>query len=349
MKATTNPLQQGVAAGSLQEAQARLLEPLDKEEALDTDEPEQEGPEEETLEAAETDEGLEPEEEVDEEGIEPSEQSDVGDVDETDSHEQEDEEPYHTIKYDGAEYEVTLGELKKGYQLQKDYTQKTQSLSEERKEVDTLKASLDQERQKYIAINQELLNQQQQTLKSFETVDWAELKAADPMAYMEKLADKQHAEQEYVAQQQRAQAALTEQQVESTQRMNAYLTEQAEVLTKALPEYGDPEKGQGFRDSITLYAQQSGYSEVEIQSIASARDLIILNKARMFDDLQQKKETVRKKKTGEKPSVRIKASSPVGKTTKRSKVIEAKKDRLRSSGKQRDAEALMLELFKSSK
>ena len=32
----------------------------------------------------------------------------MGDLEDTDSHEQKDEEPYHTIKYNGEEYEVTF-------------------------------------------------------------------------------------------------------------------------------------------------------------------------------------------------------------------------------------------------
>lgn len=54
-----------------------------------------------------------------------------------DTHEEEtDEEPKYTVKVDGEEIEVTQDELLRGYMRQRDYTQKTQQLAEQRRQFE---------------------------------------------------------------------------------------------------------------------------------------------------------------------------------------------------------------------
>lgn len=337
MSISTNPVK---GVGSLAEAQAKLLEPQSEEkEAIITEEPEQESPEEETPEA-----GLEDllEDEGDEQS---SEESEVGDTADADDLPEGNETPYHTIKYNGDEYEVTLEELKTGYQLKKDYTQKTQGLADEKKELDTLKTSLNQEREKYLQINQQLVSQQQSALKEYDKIDWAALKAEDPIGYVEKQVERQDAEKALVEQSQLAQRALTEQQAELAERMNVYVQEQSAVLKEQLPEWADPETQVPLQKAITEYASASGYTDQDINSLVNARDLIVLNKARMYDELLLKRDAVRKKKTTETPSIRIKSSTPQGSKRKEAKSIEEKRKRLRSSGKQQDAQALLLDMM----
>lgn len=56
---------------------------------------------------------------------------------EEDTHEEEtDEEPKYTVKVDGEEIEVTQDELLRGYMRQRDYTQKTQQLAEQRRQFE---------------------------------------------------------------------------------------------------------------------------------------------------------------------------------------------------------------------
>lgn len=348
MNTTTNPAQ-GVEDGSINSAVAKLLGPDQEDQHLDEVELERENPDEETLEVDDNDEEVIEDSDDDEEVEDESDESEVGDQEVVDNSDEGEEEPYHSITYNGEEYEVTLDELKKGYQLQKDYTQKTQVLSEERTQVDTLKQQLESERQKYIQINQEILSQQQHALQAFDSVDWAELKATDPMGYMEKVAEKQEAERQFTEQQAKAERALTEQQAEANQRLQSYLQEQSVIVAQAIPEYSDPEQGEVFRNSIAQYARESGYADQEIQSIADARDLIVLNKARLYDELQAKRQEVRKKKGKAKPSVRIKSSSPQGNVTKKTKAIEAKKQKLARSGRTQDAESLLFDLMTQPK
>ena len=52
------------------------------------------------------------------------------------------EEPSYTVKIDGAEQQVTLNELQKGYQRQADYTRKTQEVASERERLQQAEAIL---------------------------------------------------------------------------------------------------------------------------------------------------------------------------------------------------------------
>ena len=56
---------------------------------------------------------------------------------EEETHKEEtDEEPKYTVKVDGEEIEVTQDELLRGYMRQRDYTQKTQQLAEQRRQFE---------------------------------------------------------------------------------------------------------------------------------------------------------------------------------------------------------------------
>ena len=52
---------------------------------------------------------------------------------EVDEEEEQPETPRYYVKIDGEEQEVTLEELRNGYQRQADYTRKSQALAEQRK------------------------------------------------------------------------------------------------------------------------------------------------------------------------------------------------------------------------
>ena len=108
---TTNPEQAVENPASKVKSETELVSQLQEE----TEEVEEEVVEEENiLESAEETE-LEEEVEVEEEVVEIETPS------------------TYTIKVDGEEHEVTLDELRNGYQRQADYTRKSQSLAEQRK------------------------------------------------------------------------------------------------------------------------------------------------------------------------------------------------------------------------
>ena len=152
-------------SASIQNAVAQLLTPSEPEQVKE-EELEQETLEEETQEVASEEQS---EEEEDTEGVEDDANgdSDVGDSDEednqSDTQEETSEDTLHTVKVDGEEYEVNLEELKKGYQLEKNYTKRVQKLQDESKDLENLKTNLSSERQQYLQL-MELGTQVQRTV-----------------------------------------------------------------------------------------------------------------------------------------------------------------------------------------
>lgn len=70
---------------------------------------------------------------------------------EEDTHEEEtDEEPKYTVKVDGEEIEVTQDELLRGYMRQRDYTQKTQQLAEQRRQFENYRPQYQPQPQQYV-------------------------------------------------------------------------------------------------------------------------------------------------------------------------------------------------------
>lgn len=70
---------------------------------------------------------------------EPAQEQEKEQPDETDNDESQEtdvEEPKYKVKVDGEEIEVTQEELLRGYMRQKDYTQKTQALAEQRRQFE---------------------------------------------------------------------------------------------------------------------------------------------------------------------------------------------------------------------
>jgi hypothetical protein len=58
----------------------------------------------------------------------------------------------YTVKIDGEEFEVTLDELRNGYQRQADYTRKSQSLAEQRKAYEANLQAVQAERNQYAQV-----------------------------------------------------------------------------------------------------------------------------------------------------------------------------------------------------
>jgi hypothetical protein len=326
---------------SIQAATARLLTPQDEQ--GDVTELEHESPEEETLEA-------QPEEVVTTEEIDDSigEDEDVGDTSlSEDSYEEseEPEDPFFTVKVDGEELEVNQAELIKGYQLEKNYTKKSQQLAAEKQELATLKLQLEEERGKYLQINQEIAQQRNVELNKavaeLATID----RHDDPIGYVQKQLDVQDIERGLQEQRAAYEYAQTAEQQQNQGRMQEYLHAQDVELSASLAGWNDPVENQAIKAGITRFATQQGYSEGELAGISSARDIIVLNKARMYDESMEKKAGVGKKRTPQKASPKVRASTPATQGTTKARAIKAKREQAKRSGKVKDAQSLMMDLM----
>tara|TARA_Y100000593_G_C4305524_1_gene335523 strand:+ start:241 stop:1206 length:966 start_codon:yes stop_codon:yes gene_type:complete len=243
----------------------------------------------------------------------------------------------YTVKVDGEEFEVTLDELRDGYQRQSDYTRKSQSLAEQRKAYEANLQAVQNERNQYAQVLEQMSENQNYQLQQFEDINWKELKDDDPMEYMEKRLEYQEAK-DRISQLNNERARVHQQnQAEITQVLTEKVQKEAELLSAALPEYADP--GSNLKTDIRNYALSLGFPENEIDSISDHRVVLVLHKAMLQDNAAK---GVKKVKVA--PKV-VKSGTPQTKSQKVKRVVQAKRERLSKTGNQRDAADVFLDLI----
>ena len=251
--------------------------------------------------------------------------------------EQVEETPRYRVKAAGEEREVTLDELIKSYQLGTDYTQKTQSLAEQRKAleaerqaVEQAKALRDQYAERLQAIQQVLAEQSKgENLEA--------LKESDPIGYAVKVAELQQRREQLAAVQAEQQRIAYQQQSEHQQRLAQLVAEEQQKLAQAIPEFADPQKGESVRGEIRNYAKQLGFTDQELAQVYDSRAVLTLWKAAQYDKLLSQKPGVQKK-VAEAPKVlKPGTSRPVN--TEEMAIRDQRKV-LKKTGKARDAAAI---------
>jgi hypothetical protein len=247
--------------------------------------------------------------------------------------EEQPEQPKYRVKAAGEEREVTLDELIRGYQLEADYTKKTQSLAEERKTVESEKARIaeanqlrDQYSQRLQMVEQMLSQQPQENLEA--------LKETDPIGYAVKVAEQQQKEKQLqVVQAERFRIAQM-QQAEQAEAISKHVATEAEKLAQALPEYADKEKGETVRKELRSFAKSVGWTDQELSSVYDSRAVLTLYKAMQYDKLMSGKAEVNKK-VADAPRM-LKGSASTQRSPDQEQVRK-QKQQLKSSGRVADA------------
>ena len=209
--------------------------------------------------------------------------------------EQVEEQPRYKVKASGEEIEVTLNDLIKGYQREADYTKKTQTLAEQRKQVESERQVIEQaktERDQY----QARLALIENALRSREPQENLEaLKETDPIGFAVKVAEQTQREKQLQAIQLERARIAQQQQAEQTQNLNSHLAVEAHKLAEAIPEYADEQKSVQVKKDIRDYAKKIGWSDEELASVYDSRAVLTLYRAMQYEKLMGNKATVTKK------------------------------------------------------
>jgi len=251
----------------------------------------------------------------------------------------EETETRYVIKIDGEEHEVTLEELRNGYQRQADYTRKSQALAEQRKAYEANLQAVQSEREQYGQALQLVANQQQAELQQYENIDWKALKDDDPMEYMEKRLEYQEARERLSRIEVERNRVYEQNKQEYTQRLSQVLQQEATKLSEALPEYANPSST--LKNDLRNYALSLGFSNTDIDSITDHRVVLVLHKAMMQD--RAANNTV-KKVSKVVPKV-VKSGTPESKVQRSQKATQQKRERLAKTGNPRDAASIFLDMI----
>lgn len=225
---------------------------------------------------------------------EESQEVEASDSDDVEYQEEVDEQPRYKVKASGEEVEVTLDDLIKGYQREADYTKKTQTLAEQRKQVESERAVIeqakqerDQYQQRLAAIEGALRQAPQENLEA--------LKETDPIGYAVKVAEQTQRERQLQAIGAERARIAEQQQAEQTQHLSQFLAVEAQKLSEAIPEYADAQKGVQVKKDIRDYAKKIGWSDEELASVYDSRAVLTLYKAMQYEKLMSNKAGVTKK------------------------------------------------------
>jgi hypothetical protein len=251
--------------------------------------------------------------------------------------EQVEETPRYRVKAAGEEREVTLDELIKSYQLGTDYTQKTQSLAEQRKALETERQAVEQAKALRDQYAERLQAIQQVLAEQSKGENLEALKESDPIGYAVRVAELQQRREQLAAVQAEQQRIAYQQQSEHQQRLASIVAEEQQKLAQAIPEFADPQKGETVRGEIRTYAKQLGFTDQELAQVYDSRAVLTLWKAAQYDKLLSQKPGVQKK-VAEAPKVlKPGTSRPVN--TEEMAIRDQRKV-LKKTGKARDAAAI---------
>jgi hypothetical protein len=343
MSNNANPLQEAQTdVDKAADAVFGLLNPKEEEEIGKSEAPKEEikqdSPEPKKEESSNEDQ---PEEqEIKEEESQEETSEDVSqDEEQSDVQEKQDstEEQLHKVKVAGQEFDVTLDELRNGYQRDADYRRKTEELSNDRKnfQSESEKQRLDYS-QKLNELNQSLSVAQQDLNAEINSADLDKLYDEDPTeaARVErKLKKKQNALNQ----------SLQKAQTEQKQQFATFLQDQQRKLVSKMPEFSDPAKASNLKANMKNTLNNYGFNDQEVAQVYDHRIVMLVNDAMKYRSMQNSKPNLAKKIS--KPSKVFSSGVKQGKAELNQKARKEKFSRLRKSGSTKDATSIFLDMI----
>ena len=245
--------------------------------------------------------------------------------------------PLHKVKVNGQEFDVTLDELRNGYSRDADYRQKTEELSNQRKQLQSESEKQRQDySQKLTELNQMMSIAQQQLNEEANQVDLEKLYEDDPSEAM-------RIERRMKKKQEKLDQAMQKSQAEQKQQFDSFLQDQQTKLMAKMPEFSDPQKASQLKSSMKTTLTNYGFNNQEIAQVYDHRIVMLVNDAMKYRNMQSSKPGLAKKilKPGKVLSSGVKQNqSDVSLKAKREKL-----SRLKKSGSVKDAASIFLDMI----
>ena len=331
-----NPLQG--AETDLQKAQKAVNGLLNTPEEKETGETQQQNSPEPQNEELETDQPQEQEisEETENED-EVSEQDVSQDEEQIDTQEKLEDSPSYTVKVNGQELDVTLDELRNGYSRDADYRQKTEELSNQRK---NFQSESEKQRQDY----SQKLNELNQRLSTAQQNLNAEINSADlDRMYDEDPTEAARVERKLKKKQDALNQSLQQAQAEQKEQFSSFLQDQQRKLVSKMPEFSDPAKASNLKANMKSTLNNYGFNDQEVAQVYDHRIVMLVNDAMKYRSMQNSKPNIAKKIT--KPSKPFSSGVKQGKSEANLKLRREKFSRLKTSGSMKAAQDVFLDMI----
>lgn len=257
-------------------------------------------------------------------------------ADAPESEAQDEQSPKFTVKIDGQDVEVTLDELRNGYQRQADYTRKTMEAAELRKAAEAEASAARAERQAYATQLQAISQQLGQALGEQQNIDWQQLLDTDPVEYLKQQHLYQQRQAAYQQAQQEQARLWQQQQAEQQTHIQKFVSQQQEELLAKLPEWKDEAKARAEKEELKAFLKNQAFTDEEIGQVVDHRQVLMARKAMMYDRLMSKAQAASKKVAPLPPKVERPGVTENGNLDRRASSFQ----KLAKSGRVEDAAAV---------
>lgn len=185
---------------------------------------------------------------------------------------------------------TTIAELKRGTLFQRDYTQKTQALSEEKKTFEAERQQVSQLAQQVEQLREYAIWYAEQYLpKKPEPFTGDRLN--DPMGYLawsQKNDEWQAHAQAYQTFQQQKTATEQQKKGETDKQFQERRLKEAAALGEAIPVFKDPVKGKAAWEAMVTGAAEFGFSPEDLDAVVDHRLLVVLRDALAYRRIKAK-------------------------------------------------------------
>ena len=183
------------------------------------------------------------------------------------------------IEFDVVTDDVDLESVPKGLMMESDYRQKTQALSNERRDFESSKSKLDQ------ALI-ELHSQLEFDIKGLQSEEMLELKEIDPDQYYQKVGQVENRVQSYKKHKEDRQLELSQQQNQFAEQQRQSIAESLQKLPEFIPEWLDTEVQQKDIGKINEFLTSNGFTEQEKSGLTDPRVISAFRKAALYDEIE---------------------------------------------------------------
>lgn len=186
-----------------------------------------------------------------------------------------------TVKINGQTKEVTLSDLRNGYQMESDYRQKTALLSEEKKsfeaEVEQARSDLNS---RLSTVDGLIENAEKMYLQEFQGMNWDELEAADREEWLvqrQKFSEKFSQLEQFKSQIGQESGKLQQEaQAKQQESLQAIRQEEFTLLLEKMPNWADETQRNSDISKIASLGAEYGFSESELAEIIDHRTFVVL-------------------------------------------------------------------------
>lgn len=246
------------------------------------------------------------------------------------------------VVVDGKPQEVTLRELKQNYSgtayIQKNIQQAVEHRKAQEHAAQQTYAALEQQVQHLQAIEQvwsQFANPQ---------VNWEELKARDPQAYVLKREEFRDAQEKAQRIQQEISARQQKQADITAQQQQQRVADETRVLLEKLPVLADPQKAPAVMEKIYAVAQSYGVPKAEVNGISGHIPIMVLAELAHRREQVAQFEARLKRPAGDQPRPKVMLrpgqAQPAQTSSKKLQIEQLK--RARATGKPDDVAATLL-------